>query len=104
MSQPQNSSTSWETIAGDVVAVVTALAPFASAAFPEAALALGVATKLLQGALALEPEAVALINQIKSGTPPTPAQLQQFDANYEAAYQKLKSDLAAKIAALPATS
>jgi len=100
MSQTQ-ATPSWQTISNDVVDVVTALAPFASAAFPGAGIAISIGTKILQGAIALEPTAVALINQIKAGTPPTVAQLQQFDADYEAAYQKLKGDIAAKIAALP---
>lgn len=99
MSQAQTPS--WQTISNDVVSIVTALAPFASAAFPGAGVAISIGTKILQGAIALEPTAVALVNQIKAGNPPTATQLQQFDADYEAAYQKLKADLAAKLAALP---
>jgi len=93
--------TTWDTVATVVGDVVTLLTPIAEAALPGAAEAIALGTKIVQGVLSAEPTAVALFNQIKSGTPPTVTQLQQFEADYEASYQQLRADIAAKLAALP---
>lgn len=85
-------------IAVAVSAVVSTLAPIAETAFPEAAAALAIGTKIVQGVLAAEPTAVALYKQIMGGTVATPAQLNDFAAAYEASYQKLNADIAAKMA------
>lgn len=86
------------TLGADVSAVVTALAPMVEAADPEIAAAVVIGQKIVQGAIALEPTAVALYNSIKSGTPPTTAQLTAFNNAYEAAYQQLNTDINAKLA------
>jgi hypothetical protein len=84
--------------------VVTVLAPIAAAADPAIAGAVAIGAKIVAGAIALEPQAVALLNQIKGGTPPTAAQLAQYASDYEAAYQKLNADITAKLAATPPAS
>jgi hypothetical protein len=93
--------TTLDDITKGVTTVVDVLAPVASVAFPQAAVAIAIGSKIIQGVIAAEPTAIALFNQIKGGTPPTPAQLAQFSADYETAYQKLNADIAAKLAALP---
>jgi ribulose kinase len=91
----------WDAVANVTGEVVTLLGPIASLAVPGAAEAIALGTKILQGVIASEPAAVALYNQILSGTPPTPAQLQQFEADYQDAYATLHRDIAARLAALP---
>lgn len=99
---PAASSTlDWATIAADAGKVVAALAPIAESALPGASAAIALGAKIVQGVMDAEPTAVALFNQIKSGTPPTPEQLQQYASDYETAYQKLNADIAAQLAALP---
>lgn len=89
----------------DIAAVATGVSNFVKAvepiidiAAPEAAPILAIGEKILQGIAAGAPTAVSLYNQIKDGTPATPAQIAQFEADYENAYQKLRSDLAARLA------
>ncbi len=94
-------SVNWDAVANVAGEVVKLLEPIAAAAVPGAAEAIAIGTKIVQGVIAAEPTAVALYEQIKSGTPPTPAQLQQFEADYEDAYQTLRRDIAARLAALP---
>lgn len=91
----------WTDIASKVSAAVDALAPLAEALVPEAAAAVEIGQKIIQGVIDEEPTAIALYNQIVSGTPPSAAQLQQFSSDYEDSYQKLAADIKAKIAALP---
>jgi hypothetical protein len=93
-------------VAQTVSQIVTASAPVIDAvvavAAPEAAAAVGIAEKVIQGVIAEVPEAQALYNQIKSGTPPTAFELAQFESAYETDYQKTKADLAAAIASAQA--
>lgn len=93
--------TDWTSVANNVAQIVTVLAPFAKAAAPGSAAAIDIATKVIQGVIAAEPTAIALYNSIKNGAVPTPEELKQFSGAYEASYQKLKADIAAKLAALP---
>lgn len=93
--------TDWTSIAQGTADVAKLLAPLVGAAFPGASVALEIGTKIIQGVIAAEPTALALYNRIKNGAVPTPAELQQFSDDYEASYQRLKRDIAAKIAALP---
>lgn len=93
----------WDKVAQGVNTFVTAAAPFVDAGIaafaPEAAVAVSLGEKIITGVMAEEPAAKALYNQISSGTPPTPDQLQELEANYEADYQKTKADIAVQIAA-----
>jgi hypothetical protein len=91
-------TTTLDNIVADVTTVVSALAPIAETLDPALAPAIAIGTKIVQGVLATEPTAVALYNQLKAGTPPTAAQLTQFQSAYESAYQKLNADIAAKLA------
>jgi Na+/glutamate symporter len=93
--------TDWTSIAQGAANVATLLAPLVGAAFPGASIAIEMGTKIIQGVIAGEPTAIALYNRIKNGEVPTPAELQQFSDDYEASYQRLKRDIAAKLAALP---
>ncbi len=89
-------SFTFEDLARDASAVVTALQPVVAAASPAAATAVGVGARIVQGALALEPAAVALVQQMASGALPTADQIKAFESDYEAAYEQLRVDLAAK--------
>lgn len=91
----------WAALAAQVNNLVVAAEPAIDMVAPGAGSALHIAESIFQGAIAGAPTAIALVNQITSGTPATPAQLQQYSADYEASYQKLKADIAAKLAALP---
>lgn len=94
--------TQWDAIAKGAADVALTLAPLVGIAFPGGAAAIEIGTKIVQGVFAAEPTALALYNRIKNGAVPTPAELQQFSDDYEASYQRLKRDIAAKLAALPA--
>jgi hypothetical protein len=91
----------WSAIATDAGDVVAALAPLVALAAPGASAAISIGVKIIQGVIAAEPTAVALYNQIQDGTPATAAQLQTFASDYETSYQKLNTDIAVKLAALP---
>lgn len=88
----------WAALATNTAKAVMALAPLVAAADPALAPAIALGEKIAQGALAGESTAVALYKQIVEGTPPSPAQLQAIEANYDAAYIALKADIAAKLA------
>ncbi len=92
------SSTWEEMVARGVSAMITTVSPVIYVADPAAGAIITLGSKILSGLVAAEPEAVALVNQIMSGTPPTPAQLAAYAASYEAAYQQLNDDIAAKLA------
>lgn len=96
----------WDNIAAQVSNFLNAAAPLVNgvvATFaPEASAGLSISEKLLQGVIAAEPTAVALVQQVANGTPLTGAQIAAFEANYETDYQKTKADIAAALAALPA--
>lgn len=94
-------TTTWETVAQTAMDVVTALTPFVTAFAPGASEGLAIGVKIAQGVLAEVPAAISLFEQIKSGTPPTPEQIKAFENDYEAAYQTLRAEIAAKLAALP---
>lgn len=95
-------SLNWEVIAEKVSEGVAVLAPIVSAAFPEAAVAAGIINKVVQGLMAAEPTAVALVKQIQSGAPATPDQLAQFYSTYTHDDDALKANIDAHIAALKA--
>lgn len=90
----------WNEISADVSAGINLLAPFAETLAPEAAPAISIINKIIQGAMAAEPVALALVDQIKSGTPPTQTQLSQYYANYQADDDALKADIEAHLATL----
>lgn len=92
----------WEAISTDVAVGVSILAPFAETLVPEAAPAIAIVNKVIQGAMAAEPTALALVKQIQSGTPPTQTQLAQYYAAYQADDNALKADIEAHLAALAA--
>lgn len=103
MSNPGTPST-WDDVVNGVTKFVNAvspLLPLAEAAFPGAAAGIALGEKIVQGALALNPTAIALVKQIQSGVPPTAEQLKAYQDSYEADYQQLKADIAAQLAALP---
>jgi hypothetical protein len=103
MSQPGTPST-WQTVADDVNAIFQKIEPLitvAEAAYPPAAAAMDIVDKIIQGYSVLEPTAVEFVNQIRSGTPLTPAQLQQYASERQEAYVQAKADIAAALAALP---
>lgn len=91
----------WTDITSKVVSFVNEGAPLIEDLVPAWAPAIQVATKLLQGAAAAEPTAVALVKSIQSGQAPTPDELQAFASDYEAAYQTLHADIATQLAVQP---
>ena len=93
----------WDTIAQDVAAGVNAIAPFAETLAPETAPAIAIINKIIAGAIAAEPTAVALVQQIQSGTVPTQTQLAQYYANYQADDDALNADIKEHLAGLPQT-
>ena len=84
----------WKSLASDIALVGSAI----ESLFPTAATAISVATKIVQGVVDAIPTAVALYDQIKSGTPPTADQLTSYQSDYEAAYKTLDADIAAALA------
>lgn len=90
-------------IANTTGEVVSALAPLITALAPGAAEAVSIGVKIVQGVIAGVPEAIALFDQIKSGTPPTPDQLKAFSDQYEADYQALHADIQERLAAASVT-
>lgn len=102
MSDNQASQSQLDIIVQETGAVVSMLIPIVEAADPAIASAVAIGAKIVAGAIALEPDAVALFNQIKGGKAPTAAQLAAFSTSYEAAYQQLNTDIAAKLAAVTA--
>lgn len=94
----------WQEIADGTNKIFGYLQPLiaiAGLAFPGAGTALSVVDQIIQGYSALEPTAVALVNQVKSGQPVTAAQLAQYVNDRQAAYLQAKNDIAAALAALP---
>lgn len=90
----------WTAISQEVANGVNLIAPFASALAPEAAPAILIINRIIQGAVAAEPAAVALVQQIQSGTIPTQTQLAQYYAQYQADDDALKADIDAHLTAL----
>ena len=90
----------WTQIGTDISLVGTAV----SAVIPASSAVILLVTKIVQGVVDEVPEAVAIYEQITSGTPVTAAQLAGYQSSYEAAYQQLNSDIVAALAALPAGS
>ena len=82
-------------IVADVTAILDALTPVVDVLDPAIGAALSLVEKIAAGVAAAEPTAQQLYASLTSGTPPTEAQLQQYAAGYEAAYQKLNTDLQA---------
>lgn len=80
----------WNKIADGVVKGVDVLAPVIAAAMPEAAAIAAIINKIVDGLAAAEPAAIALYEQIKSGTPPTTTQLAAYYATYQADDDALK--------------
>jgi hypothetical protein len=74
---------------------ITVLEPIVSVLVPGAGPAITIAGKIIQGFLDNEPTAVALYNQIVSGTPVTADQLQAYVDKYHADDDKLNADLEA---------
>lgn len=93
----------WADLGNKVSTLINAGAPVVELLEPQWAPAIQIASKLLTGAVAVEPTAVAIVKNIQSGQAPTPDQLQSFATTYEDDYQALHADLAAKIAATPAS-
>lgn len=92
----------WDDLIKKVTTIVNDGAPVAEELVPAWAPAISLAAKLLTGAAQAEPVAVGLVQTIQSGQAPTPAQLQSFASDYEAAYQQLHADIATQLAAAPA--
>ena len=88
-----NPPSTLDSVVSTVSTIVNLAAPVASL-IPGASIAIAI----LKGVLAEEPNAVALYNQITSGTPPTAAQLATYASNDDAAYTQLNADITAALA------
>jgi len=108
MSSPGTQTTagpSWDAIAQGVGLILAAAQPVVAGAeivFPGGAVAIEIANKLLQGLVAEEPTAKALIDQFISGAPPTADQLAADIAARKGAFANLDAAVAARIAQLQA--
>ena len=89
-------------IVSAVSGVFSAISSVIGVLDPAAAGVIGIVSKVLAGVSAAEPTAVSLYQSLTSSVPPTAEQLQAYAASYEAAYQKLNTDLeAAPVEAAP---
>ena len=95
------STINWDEVATIANDAVKFLGPIAAAAVPGSAAAIAIATQIIQGVVAAEPAAIALYNQITSGTDVTPDQLQAYIADNEASYAELQAAIALKLAQTP---
>jgi hypothetical protein len=93
--------TTLDTVAGIASEAITVLSPVISVLLPGAGVGITIAGKLIQGFIDNEPTAVALYNQIISGTPVTDAQLQAYIDKYHYDDDKLNADLEAAKARVP---
>lgn len=91
----------WTKVAEYVNDGVQILAPLVAAADPAVGVGVMMAAKIIAGVQSGLPTAIALYNQIVSGTPPTPQQLQEYQNDYEASYQQLNKDISDALAKLP---
>ena len=82
-------------IATNVDSVLNAIAPILDVLDPAIGGTLTVIAGILSGVAAAEPTAVALYQQVTSGTPPTPAQLQAYETAGAAADAQLRADIIA---------
>ena len=89
----------FEKLAAEVSAVISAVTPVVDVLAPGASKIVNIATGVLKAAVAGGHDAVALINQIKSGTPVTADQMAALDAAYDQAEARLEADAAAADAA-----
>ena len=94
-------STNWDNVASITGDVVKYLAPIVEAAVPGSSIAINIGEAILQGAISAEPAAVALYDQITSGTPVTADQLKAYITDNDAANQELQDAIAAARAKLP---
>ena len=101
MTTTSTTPSTWETILADVTTIINVISPVLDIVSPAIGASVSVASKVLAGAAAAEPNAVALINQITSGAPVTVDQLQAAISAYDAAYVQLDTDIAAKLASTP---
>ena len=96
-------ATTLDTIVADANAVVNALSPYLpalTALVPGAGAGISIGVKIIQGALALEPKAQALVQQVMAGTPLTADQVNAYISTYDADDDQLNADLAALIVKL----
>ena len=89
----------FEKLAAEVSAVISAVTPVVDVLAPGASKIVNIAAGVLKAAVAGEHDAVALVNQIKSGVPLTADQMHALDAAYDDAEARLESDAAAADAA-----
>jgi hypothetical protein len=87
--------TTLDTVASVASQAITVLAPIVSVLVPGAGVGIIIGAKIIQGLLDNEPTALALYNQIVSGTPVTPDQLTEYIGKYHADDGKLNVDLEA---------
>lgn len=89
----------FEKLAAEVSAVISAVTPVVDVLAPGASKIVNIAAGVLKAAVAGEHDAVALVNQIKSGVPLTADQMHAIDAAYDDAEARLEADAAAADAA-----
>jgi hypothetical protein len=90
----------WDKIAAGASDFIKTAAPIAETLEPEAAAGIEIGSKVLQGLLAAEPSAKALVTQVTSGTPLTAAQVRDYYATYKRDDDALAADIAEHLAAL----
>lgn len=88
----------WAKVLDDVNSGVQVLAPVVGALLPETAVAAEIIKKIIAGAAASEPAAVALYNQIIGGQDVTEDQLKAYIADNEAANDELHDEIVKQLA------
>lgn len=84
-----------ETVVNEVNTLLAAFAPAISTVSPTAATAIATFQNIAHAALAGEQSAAALVDQVKTGTPLTAAQIAAVDANLATALTQLDADITA---------
>ena len=94
MSNPTESAiTQGAAIAVDLLPVAETVA---GVLLPGSGQTVALILKIAQGVLGKVPEAIALYDQIQSGTVPTQAELDAYAAGENSSYARLMADIAAK--------
>lgn len=101
MSSPATPTANVNTIADTVANAIPIIQTIIGVLAPEAIPAFTVASNVYKGLVAALPEAESLWTQIQSGTAPTDAQLQEYEAAELTAYDQVMADIQAKITASP---
>lgn len=95
-------SIDWSKVASGVATAVNLVAPAVELIAPETTVAIEVAKRIIVGAAAAEPAAVALYNQIIGGQTPTADDIKAYIVDNDNANQELHDEIAKQVLAAAA--